>query len=206
MSLFQNYKGDLIRRGARTDAQQRLFNRCMNSMQLWYGNAHIDIWMMTKSAPSTEREYDDRGWCQFEKRVGGIITPAHMTLDLGRIRENFSSYDQTFWDGNSDAFADSCSAERELPMLPESFDKDILPNLQFSQEKDRAVISGLYAKTFEGVIGCAKELSWRGVGWSFEVRKLEPLLLKATGTLRSLALGRNKFSGGCTPRSSRRRD
>ena len=71
MSLFQNYKGDLIRRGARTDAQQRLFNRCMNSMQLWYGNAHMQIWMMTTTPEYATRKYEDRGWC---------APPAHRPL------------------------------------------------------------------------------------------------------------------------------
>ena len=63
MSLFQNYKGDLIQRGARTAEEQVMFGRCMNSMQLWYGNAHAQIWMMTVTAPYNKRQYKDRGWC-----------------------------------------------------------------------------------------------------------------------------------------------
>ena len=73
MSLFQNYKGDLIRRGARTDAQQRLFNRCMNSMQLWYGNAHVHIWMMTTTPEYATRKYEDRG-C---RRLRHAVTHSH---------------------------------------------------------------------------------------------------------------------------------
>ena len=63
MSLFQNYSGNLIQQGSRTEEQKALFGRCMNSMHLWYGCVHIQIWMMTTSAPTTDRNYMDRGWC-----------------------------------------------------------------------------------------------------------------------------------------------
>ena len=62
MSLFQIYKGNVIKPGARTEAQQKKFNRCMNAMHLWYGNAHIHIWMMTKTPKYNKRAYEKRGW------------------------------------------------------------------------------------------------------------------------------------------------
>ena len=85
MSLFQNYTGDLIAAATRTAEQQKMFERCMGTMHLWYGNAHIHIWMMSAVPSYATRKYDERGWCKFEKRVGGIITPSHMALDLGLI-------------------------------------------------------------------------------------------------------------------------
>ena len=75
MSLFQNYTGDLIAAATRTAEQQKMFERCMGTMHLWYGNAHIHIWMMSVVPSYATRQYDERGWCKFEKRVGGIITP-----------------------------------------------------------------------------------------------------------------------------------
>ena len=86
MSLFQNYTGDLIAAATRTAEQQKMFDRCMGTMHLWYGNAHIHIWMMSVVPSYATRKYDERGWCKFEKRVGGIITPSHMALDLGLMK------------------------------------------------------------------------------------------------------------------------
>ena len=94
MSLFQNYTGDLIAAATRTAEQQKMFERCMGTMHLWYGNAHIHIWMMSVVPSYATRKYDERGWCKFEKRVGGIITPSHMALDLGLMEDDFDVYDK----------------------------------------------------------------------------------------------------------------
>ena len=97
MSLFQNYTGDLIAAATRTAEQQKMFERCMGTMHLWYGNAHIHIWMMSVVPSYATRKYDERGWCKFEKRVGGIITPSHMALDLGLMEDDFSVYHKDEW-------------------------------------------------------------------------------------------------------------
>ena len=79
-------------------------------------------------------------------------------------------------------------------MTPERFDGEILPNLQFSQEDDRKVISGLYAKTFAAVIGCAEELNWAHLGWKCDLRELAPALVMAS-KLRVLDLRWNDLRG-----------
>ena len=134
--------------------------------------------------------------CQFELRTGGIITPSHMMLDLGLIKEDFSAYNEEYWfdEDYNDTFARSCAASRALPMVPERFDSEVLPNLHFSKESDRNVISELYAETFGKVIECATELNWRAIGWDLEIGELMPLLLRAPN-LQILDLSDNKLHG-----------
>ena len=62
MSRFQDYEGTLIDECAITDEQKRNVNRCMDTMDLWYGSALMMIWMLTKSPPLS-RDYFTRGWC-----------------------------------------------------------------------------------------------------------------------------------------------
>lgn len=62
MVLFQNYEGNVVKPAKRTPEQQQKFGRCMNSMHLWYGNAHTHIWMLTKVPEYNLRLYDNRGW------------------------------------------------------------------------------------------------------------------------------------------------
>ena len=62
MVLFQRYAGDIVKQAMRTPEQQQKFNRCMCSMHLWYGNAHMHIWMLTKVPECNLRNYYDRGW------------------------------------------------------------------------------------------------------------------------------------------------
>ena len=54
------------------EEQQKKFGRCMNSMHLWYGNAHIHIWMMTNTPHYNKREYSKRGWCA---RLIALLNP-----------------------------------------------------------------------------------------------------------------------------------
>lgn len=124
-----------------------------------------------------------------------------MSLDLGLVEEDTSVYRNAFGNWfyalNLYQFKNigaSCSTSRAIPMLPECFDGEILPKLEFSQEDDRAVISGLYAKTFATVIGCAEELSWTGLGWACELRELAPVLA-GTSKLRKLNLSNNRLRG-----------
>ena len=125
MSLFQNYTGDLIAAATRTAEQQKMFERCMGTMHLWYGNAHIHIWMMSVVPSYATRKYDERGWCKFEKRVGGIIKPSHMALDLGLMEDDFHVYAKDFWFLAANSFANRCSTSRGLPFVPEEFDEEI---------------------------------------------------------------------------------
>ena len=68
MVLFQNYSGDIVTPAARTAEQKKKFDRCMNSMHLWYGSLHMHIWMMTKTPEYNAREYGERGWCVRDAR------------------------------------------------------------------------------------------------------------------------------------------
>ena len=62
MSRFQDYEGTLIDECTITDAQKPMVDRCMDTMDLWYGSQLMMIWMLTKSPPLS-RDYFTRGWC-----------------------------------------------------------------------------------------------------------------------------------------------
>ena len=62
MSRFQDYEGTLIGECAITDEQKRMVDRCMDTMDLWYGSALMMIWMLTEGPPGS-RDYFSRGWC-----------------------------------------------------------------------------------------------------------------------------------------------
>ena len=62
MSRFQDYEGTLIGECTITDKQKPMVDRCMDTMDLWYGSALMMIWMLTKSPPLS-RDYSTRGWC-----------------------------------------------------------------------------------------------------------------------------------------------
>ena len=149
MSLFQDYSGDVVKKGTRTPTQQVLFERCLRSMHLIFGNQHIQTWFLTATPPTTERNFADRGWCQFELRTAAVTTPAHMLLDLGQLTEDFEEYHEDYWfdPRNDSTLAKSCSAAHLLPpepATPAHFDAAILPCLNFSDENDRDVVSHLY--------------------------------------------------------------
>ena len=86
-------------------------------------------------------------------------------------------------------------------MAPEQFHammdekKDGCPKIQFTVEADRAVIKGLYDKTFGSIIGRAAKFEWSGLGWEYELHELVPALLVAAGTLTKLDLSQNKLRG-----------
>ena len=62
MVLFQNYEGNIVKKAARDAEQQKKFDRCMESMHLWYGNACMHIWQITVVPKYSSRCYDERGW------------------------------------------------------------------------------------------------------------------------------------------------
>ena len=62
MSRFQAYEGGLIGEATIKEEHTPMVNRCMDTMDLWYGSALTMIWMLTKG-PLGSRDYFTRGWC-----------------------------------------------------------------------------------------------------------------------------------------------
>ena len=62
MSRFQAYTGGLIGEAFIGEKQVPMVDRCMDTMDLWYGSALMMIWMLTEGPPKS-RDYFTRGWC-----------------------------------------------------------------------------------------------------------------------------------------------
>ena len=62
MSRFQAYTGGLIDEAFIDIDQVPMVDRCMDTMDLWYGSALMMIWMLTEGPPYS-RDYFTRGWC-----------------------------------------------------------------------------------------------------------------------------------------------
>ena len=140
----------------------------------------------------------------FEFRVGSLLTPGDMALNLGVIEDDLSKYDSSRWFSTKKSLHTigvHCGGQRAPPISPVQFDEmmdekmgDGGPAIQFTVEADRAVIKGLYAKTFECIVGRACEFDWKGLGWAFELRDLLPVLTAAP-MLQIVNLMDNKLRG-----------
>ena len=93
--MMRAYEGSLIDEVTITGEQIPMIDRCMDTMDLWYGSALMMIWMLTK-VPLGSRHYSSRGWCNMEFGVGSLCTPSHMALDLGLL-EDMTEYESMFW-------------------------------------------------------------------------------------------------------------
>ena len=164
------------------------------------------IWMLTAPPPDATRTYFSRGWCSMEYGVGGLLTPGHKALDLGKLGDDVDSLDVKQWfkgdKGHKANFiANRCASARAPPLAPEHFNaimdektKDGKNKIEFSVESDRALIKDLYKTCFYSVIGNAQELVFKGLGWEFELGTLMPVLLEAKN-LRLLDLSSNSLRG-----------
>ena len=140
-----------------------------------------------------------------EYGVGSLVTPSHMAIDL-RLLEDMTEYAQGYWFVlRQKSIGKNCAAERPLAMTPSKFDEKMdetvtkdgasLPKIQFTVEKDRDLIKGLYRKTFDGVVGRAVKLDWHGLGWECEIGELMPVVMAAAGTLKKLNISSNNLRG-----------
>ena len=67
----------------RNDADARVFERALRSINLWYAHSATTTWMLT-SLPSgvTRANYGDSGWTTFERQVAGLISPSAQLLEI----------------------------------------------------------------------------------------------------------------------------
>ena len=68
MSRFQAYTGGLIAEALIREFQVPMIDRCMDTMDLWYGSALMMIWMLTEGPPGS-RDYFSRGWCVAQRSL-----------------------------------------------------------------------------------------------------------------------------------------
>ena len=144
-----------------------------------------------------------------EYGVGSLVTPSHMALDLGLLKDDMTQYTQEYWfdEMGDESIGKQCAGKRTLPMtttkfdevMDEKVDKDgaSIPKIEFTVEADRDLIKGLYQTTFDAVIGRAVNIDWKGLGWEYELHELMPVLMSAAGTLQRLDLSSNKLRGLC---------
>ena len=150
-----------------------------------------------------------------EYRVGGLVTPSHMCLDLAVLHEDMTTYENKntmgrenslwFFEGGDvpwTTIGKHCGSTRDLPLSAESFHEtmdekteDGSPKIKFSFEGDRTLIIGLYTKTYTAVVACAVDFDWKGLGWSCDMSMLMPVLLAAASTLKKLDVSHNAVEG-----------
>ena len=139
-----------------------------------------------------------------EVRVGSIVTPAAMMLDLGLMHDDMTKYEGGLWFSElvDNTIGNHCGNARQPPPTPESFDammdekaEDGSFKVCFSNEADRPLIKGLFRTTHARVIGRAVVLNLAGFGWEMELKDLMPTLLPAAATLKTLNLSTNKLRG-----------
>ena len=143
-----------------------------------------------------------------EYGVGSLVTPSHMALDLGLLKDDMTQYTQEYWFdelGEVESIGKQCAGKRTLPMTTLKFDEMMeqkvdkdgtsLPQIEFTVEADRNLIKGLYRTTFDAVVSRAVNIDWRGLGWEHELHELMPVLMSAAGTLQRLNLESNTLRG-----------
>jgi hypothetical protein len=176
----------------------------------------------TKCLVSFRRSsYAERGWCEFERRLSQMITPAPNVLNLGTLSQMMDALGCA---GDLDAFVtkyglpkrrgpgawkefietkhrfgkhdvDLLVSRHEPPMLPHNFDK-LLETLVFSSLADKALLSRKYRQTFDNIFASSvHELDFSGLGWSFPIAGLSAFAGMSAFGLRVLKLENNDLSG-----------
>ena len=74
-SCRQDYRGTLIEPGTINKKQSNAVDWCVDTMDLWYGNALVHVWLMTVVPPGT-RTYTSRGWCGTRARATSALRVA----------------------------------------------------------------------------------------------------------------------------------
>merc|ERR1711968_78209 len=93
-------------------------------------------------------EYEDRGWCQFERMVSAMKDSSSSSQNLIRWSET-----------NADIIADAQLGTEGtiVPRTPSSFGK-LLQSLHFANGNDRRVVVKLYTKVFRMRASAATKL------------------------------------------------
>lgn len=160
------------------------------------GAAAADDWsdaaFVAKCAATKYRPYACRGWTNFEKCVSSLIKPSGQRVDIGifarelekakaRAVQQAAGYTGFAWAATPfrqkrvaqlrmQALGDELLARlvrgtHEAPLSPAAFDVQ-LQTWTFTNGADVSVVSGLYQKTAEAVLGCTPSLAFRGLKWS----------------------------------------
>jgi len=169
----------------RSKTEKAAFHRSLRHINLWYAHQDISLWMLTKTPDGQNmRRYWDRGWPTFERALAGLITPASMVLDLGKLDNGCDDFLST---------VRTCVSKRPAPDDPESFYQTLLTK-KFRSGADRVLVEEKYQETFQAVFVQAVRLYYTSLGWADnEIVKLSAALPYCT-RLTALELSDNRIT------------
>lgn len=169
----------------RSKSEKAAFHRSLRHIHLWYTHQDISLWMLTKFPDEqSTRRYWDRGWPTFEHALAGLVTPARMVLDLGKLDEGCEDFLSTIR---------TCVAKRPAPEDPESFYQTLLTK-SLSKGADRSLLEEKYQEAFQAAVVQATKLYYSTLGWEDgEIVKLSVTLPNCTH-LTALDLSDNRIT------------
>mmetsp|Transcript_14565 Transcript_14565/g.41740 ORF Transcript_14565/g.41740 Transcript_14565/m.41740 type:complete len:802 (-) Transcript_14565:92-2497(-) len=169
----------------RSMSEKAAFQRSLRNIHMWYAHQDISLWMITGTSDRPDAtSYGDRGWPTFEQALAGLITPASMVLDLGKLDDTCEDFLST---------VRTCAAKRPAPADPESFYQTLLTK-RFSHASDRALVEEKYQEAFQAVLIEATRLYYSTLGWNDgEIVKLSVSLPRCS-RLTALELSDNRIT------------
>ena len=170
----------------RSDEEGGRFKRGLGAINLIYAHQISYVLCLTVVPQGTDRGYDARGWCFFERLVAGALKQSQKLLDVGKLR--------VAPDAVTDFYAQVdrvCDVSRRPPLTPAAFEAE-LEKRQFTNGKsDHRLVAGLYAQFVQEALGAATRLIYWELGWGDEQAEELAAVLPLCECLRELNLRGN---------------
>ena len=174
----------------------------------WYAHPYTPVLLVTTPLPTgadytNKREYGDRGWCYFEKRISSLVKDNNTLWDLSKHKEGAAIH---FYD-----CMDKLKAGRAPFVSPEVVARELSEGvasgaLGFTAGADQDVVSKLYEKGFIKAFETACDMGagkifYQYLGWGSEEAPVLAEAIKyahehckAADKVPTLKLGANKFT------------
>jgi len=149
----------------RTPAQLATFRAGLGDINVWYGHPHTTSLLLNLPMPegaTNQTDYDERGWCIFERRLSAVVKDNDCFLHLSSLSGRTS-----YWPG----LRAECAAARPAPMLPAAFEALMRRgvadrSIHFTNGKDATqVVIPQYAVGFDRLMHNAVEFDLRDLEW-----------------------------------------
>jgi hypothetical protein len=158
--------------GSRSEEQTRLFDAALHNLNLWYCHP-LTLTLMNRRVPliagqdDLQPSYDERGWPAFERTVSEFVKGECGVVDLQSLLSTLADEG-----GNSVRtkgfylMASACGARaRSKPPLSPDAMSNRLVSSHFSDSTDVYFVQKYYRRTFEVVLGKARELYFGCMKW-----------------------------------------
>ena len=204
----------------RTEEENNLFKQGLGCLGTLYSSPQTTVLRLTSFPDGHETEdqpegtnvaeYFDRGWCAAESSWASLTKANHLSLDLGRMRDEeedgrpylIASYNPKLLPPGLRNFIDDCTVGggRRPPLLPSRFAAELETKSFTNGKDDKPLVKRLYEAAFEEQFGKATELRYGQLGWGdAEAAQLAEVLASgAAPRLETLCLNNNGIGDeGC---------